>query len=405
MRRTHVFLSLAAAVAFGSYTNLASAATVYTNEEKGTTVNAGVLIQPWAQLTAPGSSGAGSSGIGAPDGSSPSLDFYLRRARLMLYGTVDHNLSYFIETDQPDFGKGGVFTSSMFVQDAFLSYKFVPEFSIDAGMMLLPFSHHTIEGAVGLNAMDYHAQMIRYPTSKILRDFGVQFRGLVFDDLLYYRVGVFEGVRQVGVLAAVPAGQQPPTIRLNDSGLPRITGQLRLNILGAESDFFLKGIYFSKQPLLSVGVGADYQNKAVVKPNGQPGDYIALSGDVFAELPLSEDDEIIAKGNVFYYGQGSSPLASAAATGALARGGASFFVEAGFRHTWFEPLAFIEYLKGRDGTIEIISPHAGVNFWISKHTFNLKADVGYRQTDTLQASGATLRNKDILGTLQGQVFF
>src|SRR5689334_4738075 len=61
----------------------ASAAQVLADEEKGISVNVGVLLQPWMQLTAPGSSGQGSPGIGAPDGKSPSLDFFARRIRLM----------------------------------------------------------------------------------------------------------------------------------------------------------------------------------------------------------------------------------------------------------------------------------------------------------------------------------
>jgi hypothetical protein len=381
----------------------AMAVPLYTDEAKGVAVNVAVLAQPWFQVTAPTSAGQGSPGIGAADGESPSFDFFLRRVRLMAYGSITKELSYFVETDQPNLGKAGDFTTSMFIQDAFLTYAFAPEFKIDAGMMLVPLSHHTIEGAIGLNAMDYHSDLIRFPAGKIFRDTGIQFRGLLFNNLLHYRVGIFEGVRQ----AAVPAPAMPPAVPLpplNDNGLPRFAAQLRLNILGDESDFFLKGIYFTPKPLVSVGLGADVQSKAVRKLNGEPGTYAALSADVFVDYPFSENDELIVKANFFNYSEGASGVTGSTA---LAAGGIACYAEAGFRHGWFEPLAFVEYLEAKNDTLTIVSPHVGANFWIQKHTFNIKADLGYRSTKRPAVAPATgdVTLKDMLGTVQAQVFF
>jgi hypothetical protein len=384
-----ILATLATSLFAGSY---ASAYPIVVDEEKGITVNVGVLLQPWFQTTVAESEGRGSPGIGAPDGKSPSWDFFLRRARLMLWGSVNKELSYFIETDQPNMGKGGNFTVPMFVQDAFLTYSFGWEFKIDFGLMLLPFSHHTVEGATGLNALDYHADLIRFPAAFVFRDVGVQFRGLLADDLIYYRVGIFEGVRN-GVVPAV----MPPRPALNDAGLPRIAGQVRLNLMGAEPDFFLKGIYFSPKPLVSVGLGMDYQAKAVYKLDGQPGSYFAVSGDVFAEIPLTAEDEFLAQANVFLYPEGATGITG---TTALPTGGTGFYAQAGFRHKFIEPLLFVDYLKAKNDALTIVAPHAGVNFWINKHTFNVKVDLGYKKTD----AGATTF-KDILGTVQTQVFF
>lgn len=376
----------------------AGAVPVYTDESKGVAVNVGVLLQPWFQVTAPAAANEGTPApnlIGAPDGKSPSFDFFLRRARLMLYGSVSKELSFFIETDQANFGKYGRYDSAMIVQDAFLSYAFVPEFKIDAGMMLVPLSHHTIEGATGLHTLDYHGEMIRFPVGSAFRDFGVQFRGLLADNLIHYRVGVFEGVRDTAK-SAPPAGA-PPRPTFNDTGLPRVAGQLRLNLLGVEPDFFLKGIYFSATPIVTIGAGVDYQSKAVQKLDGSVGAYLAASGDLFAELPMTADDEFVGKANFFYYGEGAS---FAPGSSALPAGGIALYAEAGFRHDWIEPLAFVEYLKGKNDSLKILAPHAGANFWINKHTFNVKADVGYRKTDTPATTF-----KDIIGTVQAQVFF
>src|SRR6478609_1362470 len=409
-------------------TTQAKAATVFKDEEKGIAVNVGALLQPWFQMTMPAGDGKGTPGangaasIGGADGKSPSFDFFMRRARILVYGNITKDLAYFIETDQPNFGKNGDYSSSMFVQDAFFSYTFLPEIKIDAGMMLVPLSHHTIEGATGLNALDYHSDTIRFPAGKIFRDTGIQLRGLAANNLLHYRLGVFEGVRAVTPYPAKP---------LNKSGLPRVTAQLRFNIMGEEADFFLKGIYFSPKPIISVGIAADLQANAVRKLNGDPGLYRALSADVFAEYPFTPDDELIFTGNFFNYGEGSAtlnplvpavpavvdangvvttpavaekPAISVAGATALATGGNAFYAEVAFRHKWVEPLAFIDYVKAKNSALTIMAPHVGVNFWANKHAFNIKVDVGYKDTKT--GTGAAEKHyKDILGTVQGQVFF
>ena len=54
-----------------------------------------------------------------------------------------------------------------------------------------------------------------------------------------------------------------------------------------------------------------------------------------------------------------------------------------------------------------MSPHVGANFWIEKHTFNIKADLGYRNTKRPAVAPNTgdVTLKDMLGTVQAQVFF
>jgi hypothetical protein len=387
----------------------ASAVVVVEDKDKGIAINVGALIQPWFQMTTPGSSGEGpgpcgsatrprcSAGIGNPEGDGPSFDFFLRRARLMLWGSVTKELSFFIETDEPNLGRGGTYGTSSFIQDAFLTYAFIPELKIDAGLMLVPLSHHTIEGAIGLNTLDYHSDLIRFPTGRIFRDVGVQLRGLALDDLIHYRLGVFQGVRNSAVPplpAMPPPAPRPP---LNNLGLPRVTGHVRANIMGSEPDFFLKGIYFSATPIVSVGVGADFQPNSTYQLDGGRGNYFALSVDAFAELPFSAEDELIVKANFFNYAEGTSTIAASS----LPAGGIALFGEVGFRHDFIEPVVFVEYLKARRDSLTILSPHVGVNFWAMKHTFNVKTDFGYRQTDR----DGLPPLKDILWTTQGQVFF
>ncbi len=404
----------------------ARAAKVFEDQARGIAVNAGALIQPTFEASAPKKAGYGTRGVGAPSGSeasgagpgdaeNPSFDFFLRRARLLLFGSVNQHLSFFLDTDQPNWGKGGSYRSELYLQDAFLTYTFIPELAIDAGLFVVPFTHHTLEGAGSLNALDYHAELIRFPAGRVFRDTGVEFRGVV-GEIFHYRLGAFEGVRNYAALEVPvePVGASYPDV--NESGIPRFAGMLRVNVLGAENDFFLKGIYFSTRPIVSLGVGGDYQPKAVLNLEGQPDTYSALSADVFAEIPLSPADEIVAKANVFYYGEGWSRIAGSSA---LEAGGRGFFAEAGFRHAWFEPVAYVEYLKANSTDLspvtvrdsEILVLRGGANFWIDQHTFNVKVDGGYRKTkkDVRAAltgnAWDTVAYEDLLGTVQAQVYF
>jgi hypothetical protein len=387
----------------------AGAVPVVEDKDKGIAINVGALIQPWFYVTMPGSNGGGpgacgtatrnrcSAGVGNARGDGPAFDFFLRRARLMLWGSVTNQLSYFIETDEPNLGKNGDFTVRTFVQDAFLSYTVRPELKVDAGLMLAPLSHHTLEGATSLNTLDYHLDMIKFPAQRAFRDTGVQLRGIALPgDRLQYRVAVMEGVRNAAVNAASPVPMGETRTTLNPGSVPRVVGQIRGNIFGSEPDFFLKGIYFTDKPLVSVGIGADWQSKSAIKLDGSHGDYFAGSVDVFADYPLTANDELVVKANYFYYGEGSVPGQTLYQQGASA-----LFAEVGFRHGIIEPLVFAEVLKARKDAVSIVAPHVGANLWLMKHNFNLKTDIGYRRTE--MKHDAT--KQDIFWTTQAQVFF
>lgn len=48
-------------------------------------------------------------------------NLYLRRARILIGGSLAKNVTFFFETDSPNYGKAGTKTSGMIVQDAFVS--------------------------------------------------------------------------------------------------------------------------------------------------------------------------------------------------------------------------------------------------------------------------------------------
>ena len=81
--------------------------------------------------------------------------------------------------------------------------------------------------------------------------------------------------------------------------------------------------------------------------------------------------------------------------------GDAFYVEGGYRFMKVEPVAAVEYFKGDSQGSKIITYRAGLNFWITKHNYNLKAEVAIPDQEEL-ADGTEPPN-NIVGTLQAQV--
>src|SRR5262245_2902963 len=95
----------------------AHAVKVFSTPE-GAALNVGLLLQPQLQFVE----------IGALNGTSTSTDFFLRRIRLVVSGNITKKLSFFVQTDQPNFGArvagGGrnFDVDQFYIQDAIFSY-------------------------------------------------------------------------------------------------------------------------------------------------------------------------------------------------------------------------------------------------------------------------------------------
>ncbi len=183
-------------------------------------VNLGLLIQP--QLVV--------AQRAAPNG-DPGTDLFLRRGRLILSGQLDPRLSFVFITDQPNWAKGGDYSSTFLVQDALASFRVAPELTLSAGFMLVPFVRNNLTSAGALNTVDFRTAVIKFPAGKAFRDAGVEARGLVLDDQLYYRVGVFNGVGGKAATATTP--------EVNPSDAPRFAGMIRYNLVGKDDGYAL----------------------------------------------------------------------------------------------------------------------------------------------------------------------
>lgn len=350
--------------------------------DEDTFLNIGLLFQP--QITV--------AENGTPSG-DVSTDAFIRRARLILTGQVDPRIAFVFITDQANWGRNGDYSAQFIVQDAVAIYKVAPEFAIDAGFMLLPFIRNSITSASSLNTIDYRIPVIRFlPSGRAFRDMGVGAHGLLANDKIYYRVGVFNGVA-----GRAAAGMTP---EVNRKDRPRVTGTVRYNIFGKDDAYAFPGIYFAKEPVVSVGLAADYQEDAL--GTGTDGRrYLAYAADAFADYPLDPDNEIVASASVIRYDgyPGVSARDSALA----------WYFEGGYRWKQIEPTFSVEYfnstgpLAAGSSSSRLITYRAGFNYWISKHAYNVKAELAIPQPQ--QVDGEPDVPNDLVGTLQVQTVF
>ena len=379
--------------------------------EGDTYLKIGGLLQTWLTMTEDA----------APTGDDWAAEFYIRRMRLMFYGQVTDKVNFFIETDSPNFGKGGNLDVSVFIQDAYVELNLHPMFQMDFGMILLPFSHHGMQGATSLFGLDYHSALIKYPagSTKVWRDFGVMFRGLL-SKWLEYRLGVFRGAwRNAGDVERTSAdgtySYMEPEDPRNDKTIPRLTGRLTLNIFEPEGGagvggMFYDGLYLSKtddgivstKKVLSIGASIDWQKDQNITFDPVPGapaagaptpvrgvdetsDYVGVAGDVFLDLPLGQRKVMSLNGqvNFYYYNYGDRSDGDTywdASGNKSAYTGLGIMSEIGFRYQAFQPLFLFDWYNSTkaadDDTGDYMGIFGGFNYWMLGHSVSFKAQFG-----------------------------
>ena len=209
---------------------------------------------------------------------------FIRRARILLGGQIAPNLTFFAETDSPNLGKSlttGTKNSSpsLFLQDAYVEYKFKDAFAVDAGLMLVSVSRNGLQSAASLMPIDYGAHT--FGNSAALqnsagRDTGIQAKGYLLNKKLEYRAGLFQGMRDT------------------QNRELRTTARVQYNVFEAETGFFYTGTYLGKKKILAFGAGLDRQHK-----------YLGYAFDAFLDLPLkggaltAQADHICYNGKTF----------------------------------------------------------------------------------------------------------
>jgi phosphate-selective porin O/P len=298
-------------------------------------------------------------------------DFFVRRSRFLVGGAVSKNVTFFMETDHPNWGKNNDYGSTFFVQDAFVNFKLGDHFHIATGMLLVPFTHHFSQGATNLNTLDYHGALNKYHTGKVWRDMGFVVRGYFLDNALVMRLGVFNGVE--GAPAKLNA-DGTTTAMLNESDLPRVSANIRYNIMGRETGMFLGGHYFATEPIISVGAAVDFQKDALQKTaptldaagaladTGEAQNYMALGGDVFVEYPMGNGHSLTYQTNFVMYDHGEKAVKT----------GWGLLNEVSYRIEQIALVGVYDMFKSDAASSDYTQIQGGLNFFVVKHNASVK---------------------------------
>jgi hypothetical protein len=298
------------------------------------------------------------------DGNHTSKDMYLRRFRIVFGGQLMENLTFFADTEQPNLGKVGNSATgdktgikdSVFMSDAFATYSFSNEFKIDAGMMLLPLSHHAEQSAASLLGIDYGPYTFVYsdPTgSRLGRDYGFEARGYLANNHFEYRVGMFQGVRGV-----------------NSTNPERITARVVYYPFQAETGYFYNGTYFGEKKILAIGLSADKQS-----------DYKSYGADVFLDYPLANKDTITAQVDYTHFDGGD--FITTLPKQNVIFGEAAYY----FEKVKLAPFVQVNYENFYTETATIHDLHfmqAGLAYYVKGQTLNVKLGVGRKGGHNLE---------------------
>jgi hypothetical protein len=346
-----------------SYVGFAAPAERPRFENSTMTLELGLIAQPQFEVA------------GAPDAEKTTKNLYLRRAGIIVEGTLLEYFDYLLDVDYPNLFKvdpsnqtGGTGKNSpgLNVQDVIVTFEPMGNvFKVDAGFMLPPLSHNALQGAGTLYSWDYFVNSFRRNVlttqdpfastgqSPGGRDAGVQVRGLVLDDHVEYRVGAFQGLR-VGPLPAA----QGTAAEVGGVNLFRVAARVQLNVLDAEQNFFYQGTYLGAKKVLSVGGFYDFQDQ-----------YSALGGDLLLDMPVGPGI-VTAQANYVQWDGGNFIQTLPKHTAIMA--------EAGYliRPLMLSPIVRIEKLIADEPTAAMPSEDrygGGLGFWPFGHNSNVKA--------------------------------
>ena len=298
----------------------------------------------------------------APDGDATSKDLYLRRFRIVFGGNIMENLSFFADTESPNLGKVGNSStgatskgsSDMFLSDAYATYNFSDQFKLEAGMMLLPLSHHAEQSSASLYGIDFGPYTFIWndpTTCRVGRDYGIQARGYLSNNHFEYRLGVFQGLRGV-----------------NSTNPFRVTARAVYYPFQHESGFFYTGTYFGEKKVLAIGVSLDHQD-----------DYNAYGGDIFVDYPIGNNGVITAQLDYTKYDGGDFIKAILSQS--------AIFAEAGyyFRDLKIGPFVQMNYDNMESGSLnDRHFMQAGLAYYVKGQTLNIKLGVGRISEENLE---------------------
>jgi len=260
-----------------------------------------------------------------------SQDFYCRRCRIFVTGSVVKDINFNILLEAGNLGKADPITGVKSyappnVLDAYAQVHFADFFYFSGGNILLPLTRNGTQPTTTYLSID-NANIDVTPAlqgnTAVLRDLGFQANGFFLADRLEYRVGVFQGSRSAAIVGPPPAAGVPgPVLQTASHGPPRFVSSLALNFWDPEKGYVNGGHYYGTKKVLGVMANFDYQTFRTIDPPApgvSKGAYKGFSAAAFINYPLSGSgnklggDEIVGLLQYGYYdGGGATPVPSAA---------------------------------------------------------------------------------------------
>ena len=301
-------------------------------------VRFGMLLQAWADEQQIANTTGGTNGY--------AQNLFIRRVRFLMAGQVAKNVTFFLDTENANLGKGPKAVGTGFqLLDAYGSWDIAPEFSVQGGLILIPLCRDCNSSAAALLGLDYGLWSFQEsaPTqSSIGRDTGFQLKGLLADKHLEYRIGAYSGFRQA-----------------NAKNSFRYAGRLQYNVFDVETAQFYTTQYFATKKILAIGAGFDTQSS-----------YYSFAGDLMLNLPVGKDAFTFQGDYIWYNG-------STFFTAPGIRKQNVLFLEAGYyiSAAKIEPFAVYQeqvYSNTGDKVLNKRAVQAGLSFYPFGNNLNFK---------------------------------
>jgi hypothetical protein len=344
MRSKRLFFCIGVVFVLGLQSMLAAGPPwTFSTKDGNTSIKFGFLAQPQREA------------LDDATAKNTENNLFFRRLRLIAGGKLTPRLSYFIESDSANLGKqvaGANPITDLFVQDAYVSYAFRPEFQLDSGMIIVPLSHNSGQSAASLLAIDYSPYSFLSSTqtrSKNGRDYGLQARGYI-NKHFEYRVGMFRGNRN------------------HDGDMPyRYMARAVWYPLEADTGFFYTGTTHGAKKIIALGASFDRQ-----------GSYSANGLDLFIDHPLPNGDAVTVQGDFIRYDGGTDlSFSSLKKQNTWMLEGSYYFKKVKLGpYMQYSARDFDNNASPNDSKVQ-----GGLSWWIQKHRINVKAGYGKQLKD------------------------
>ncbi|MBN1500440.1 MAG: hypothetical protein JW982_09800 [Spirochaetes bacterium] len=215
-------------------------------------------------------------------GNGWSQDFTLDTSRLIVNGQVGENIYFFVQTDDITVAEnskndGG---NNVFTKDAYIQLSPFSWLQCYSGIFKVPFTRENIQSdatTLFQKKNDWFVPMNGFAGDG--RDLGFMLRGFALYDVIEYRIGAFEGLRE---------NSSNPNVANGDS-FPRVSGRFSLNIAGEEGKeegLYNSANYIGKREVFVIGIGADFQYDVFQSREN----YLGMTVDVTADQMLNWGD-------------------------------------------------------------------------------------------------------------------